>query len=207
VIKAGERAAAIAGMIDIRHAVREDSRDIARLFLISTDGLAEYIWSLAAEPGETVMETGARRYVRQGVVFSYENCLMAEKQGVTVGMAHSYEMTEDADSGGSGDPVMKPYGELEDYGSLYLSGMAVLEEHRNAGIGKALMGAVSRRARDLSLGRISLICFERNEGAMRLYRRLGFREIGRRAVVPHPALHYPDGDAVLLAREIAPPET
>lgn len=193
-------------MIDIRQAAREDSRNIARLFLISSDGLAEYIWSLAAEPGETAIETGARRYARQGVAFSFENCLMAETQGVTVGLAHSYEMTEDADSAGTSDPVLKPYSELEDYGSLYLSGMAVVEGQRNAGIGKALMGAVSRRARDLSLGRISLICFERNEGAMRLYLRLGFRELGRRPVVPHPALHYQDGDAVLLARIIAPPE-
>jgi ribosomal protein S18 acetylase RimI-like enzyme len=193
-------------MIDIRQAVREGSRNIARLFLISSDCLAEYIWSLAAEPGETAIEAGARRYARQGVAFSFENCLMAETQGVTVGMAHSYEMTEDADSGGTSDPVLKPYCKLEDYGSLYLSGMAVVEGQRNAGIGKALMGAVSRRARDLSLGRISLICFERNEGAMRLYRRLGFRELGRRPVVSHTAPHYRDGDAVLLARKIAPPE-
>ncbi len=63
------------------------------------------------------------------------------------------------------------------------------------------MAAVNRRARELALPRISLICFERNEGATRLYRRLGFRKIDRRALVPHPALHYQDGDAVLLARE------
>jgi hypothetical protein len=46
-----------------------------------------------------------------------------------------------------------------------------------------------------------LICFERNEGAMRLYRRLAFAEIARRTVVVHPALHYHEGDAVLLTRE------
>ena len=32
-------------MIDFRKAVKEDSTDIARLFLVSSDGLAEYIWS------------------------------------------------------------------------------------------------------------------------------------------------------------------
>ena len=188
-------------MIDFRQAVKEDSTDIARLFLISSDGLAEYIWSKVAGPAETVLEAGARRYARGGVDFSHENCLIAEKEGVTVGMAHSFEMERDADADGISDPVLKPYGELEDYGSLYLSGLAVVEGHRNEGIGKALMEAVNLRAQALSLGRISLICFERNEGAMRLYRRLGFRELGRRAVVPHPALHYQDGDAVLLARE------
>ncbi len=194
-------------MIHIRQAVKEDSAEIAGLFLISSDGLAEYIWSRVAGPGETVIEAGARRYARQGIAFSYENCLIAEREGDTVGMAHSFGTEEDPDAEPESDPVLKPYGELEDYGSLYLSGMAVVEQYRNAGIGAALMEAVNGRARGLSLRRISLICFERNVGAMRLYRKLGFRELDRRAVVPHPALHYQDGDAVLLARECSPPES
>ena len=32
--------------------------------------------------------------------------------------------------------------------------------------------------------RLSLICLEQNQGAMRLYSRLGFREIDRRPLVP-----------------------
>jgi len=188
----------------IRRASKEDSADIARLFLISSDGLAEYIWCRVAEPGETVAEAGARRYAREGVAFSYENCLIAELDGATVGMAHGYPMEDDPNAQPETDPVLEPYSRLEDYGSLYLSGIAVVERCRNAGIGMALMQAVNRRTQDLSLPRVSLICFERNEGAMRLYRRLGFRELDRRAVVPHPTLHYPDGDAVLLARETWP---
>jgi GNAT superfamily N-acetyltransferase len=193
-------------MIDIRQAMKEDSTDIARLFLASSDGLAEYIWSKVAEPGETVIETGARRYAREGVAFSYENCLIAEQDGAAVGMAHSFHMEEDPDAEPESDPVLKPYSELEDFGSLYLSGVAVFEQHRNAGIGMALMGAVNQRARDISLPRVSLICFERNEGAIGLYQRLGFRELDRRAVVPHSTLHYHDGDAVLFARESYSPE-
>lgn len=188
-------------MIQIRQAVMEDSPDIARLFLISSDGLAEYIWSLIAEQGETVAEAGARRYAREGVAFSFENCLIAELDGRTVGMAHSFPMEADPDAEPESDPVLKPYSELEDYGSLYLSGLAIVEGNRNAGIGTRLMEAVNRQAKAQSVPRISLICFEQNEGAMRLYQRLGFREFDRRPVVPHPCLHYHDGDAVLLARE------
>jgi ribosomal protein S18 acetylase RimI-like enzyme len=99
------------------------------------------------------------------------------------------------------DPALKPYSQLEDDGGLYLSGLTVVERHRNAGIGKAQMEAVNQRAKDFSLACIRLICFERNEGAMRLYRRLAFAEIARRTVVAHPALHYHEGDAVLLTRE------
>ena len=188
-------------MINFRQALKEDSADIASLFLISSDGLAEYIWSKIAEPSETVLEAGTRRYGREDVAFSYENCLIAEQDGATVGMAHSFEEVEDPDSEPSSDPVLKPFSELEDYGSLYLSGLAVVEKHRNAGIGLALLEAVKQRAKDLSLPRTSLIVFERNEGALRLYQRLGYRELDRRRVVPHSTLRYRDGDVLLLARE------
>ncbi len=189
-------------MLEIRPAVRDDSPAIARLFLVASDGLAAYIWAGLAQPGETLESAGARRYAREGVAFSYENCLVAESEGTVVGMANSFPMEEDPDAQPVSDPVLRPYSELEDYGSLYLSGLAVVEGQRGAGVGTALMEAVNRRAGALSLPRISLICFERNEGAMRLYRRLGFKELDRRPLVPHPALHYPDGDAVLLARAV-----
>jgi len=34
---------------------------------------------------------------------------------------------------------------------------------------------------------------------LRLYQRLGFQELHRRPVVPHPFLHYREGAAILLA--------
>ena len=39
--------------VTIRRGKHEDSAMIAQLFLLSSDGLAEYIWSKIAEPGET----------------------------------------------------------------------------------------------------------------------------------------------------------
>jgi len=44
------------------------------------------------------------------------------------------------------------------------------------------------------------ICFERNEGAHRLYRCLGFQELDRRAVVPNSTLRYHDGDVMPFAK-------
>jgi len=189
-------------MVDVRKARKDDSTDIARLFLISSDGLAEYIWSRVAEPGESVIDAGARRYAREGVAFSYQNCLIAEQDGAVAGMAHCFPMEQDPGAEPESDPVLRPYSELEDYGSFYLSGLATFEPYRNRGIGAALMAAVNQRAKDLGLPRISLICFERNTGAMRLYQRLGFREKDRRPLVPHPSLHYQEGDAVLLVCDV-----
>jgi GNAT superfamily N-acetyltransferase len=188
-------------MITFRQATREDCTRIARLFMIASDGLAEYIWSRIEAPDLSLLEIGERRYAREDTAFSYQNCLVAEKDDTVIGMVHSFSMQKPAADGCSGevDPVLAPYTELEDYGSLYVSAVAVFHEHRGLGIGTRLLEEARRRARTLGLGRLSLICFEKNARAMCLYRRLGFRELHRRSVVPHPFLHYREGDAILLA--------
>jgi ribosomal protein S18 acetylase RimI-like enzyme len=184
-------------------ATRSDCAAIARLFLVSSDGLAAYIWSRMQQPGETLEEVGARRYAREGVPFSYENCLIAAQGNTAVGMLHAFAMERDADAQPETDPVLRPYSELEDYGSLYISGVALFPQHRGQGLGTRLLDAAAARAHELSLTRLSLICFEHNTRAMALYRRLGYVEIDRRPLVPHPTLKYRDGDAVLLARTLA----
>lgn len=169
--------------------------------MIASDGLAEYIWSRIDAPGLSLLEIGERRYARENTAFSYQNCLVAEKDGTVIGMVHSFPMHKPAADSGSGDidPVLAPYNELEDYGSLYVSAVAVFHEHRGFGIGTRLLEEARRRARTLGLDRLSLICFEKNARAMRLYQRLGFRELHRHSVVPHPFLHYREGNAILLA--------
>lgn len=187
-------------MTAIRPARAEDAAAIARLFLVSSDGLAAYIWGLLAAPGEPLEEVGRRRYARTGVAFSFENALVAEQDGAVIGMAHAYPIAagpRDA-PGEEPDPVLRPYAELEDPGSLYLAGLAVAEGARNRGLGTRLMDATEVRARALGLDRVSLICFAANEAALRFYRRRGYAETARRAIVPHPALRYRSGDAVLL---------
>ena len=189
-----------AGPVTIRPARREDSAAIAELFLISSDGLAAYIWSGLEEPGLSLIEIGAKRYDREGVPFSYQNCLVADAAGVVAGMAHCFEMPQS--DGVEADPVLRPYAELEDPGSLYISGIALYPQFRGAGLGTRLLEAAHDRARHLGLPRASLICFEQNAGAMRLYRRHGYEEVDRRALVPHPTLNYTEGDAVLMVKRL-----
>jgi ribosomal protein S18 acetylase RimI-like enzyme len=190
-------------MENLRAATSADCADIARLFLIASDGLAAYIWSRMDMPGLSLEEIGARRYAREGVAFSYQNCLIAEKDGAVAGMLHAYPMMRPEAPQPEDDPILRPYSELEDYGSLYISGIALYPRYRGRGLGTQLLDAAGRRAAVLGLPRLSLICFERNMRAMALYRRRGFREMDRRPLVPHPSLKYPDGDAVLLARRLA----
>jgi ribosomal protein S18 acetylase RimI-like enzyme len=64
------------------------------------------------------------------------------------------------------------------------------------------MARAHRQARENGYKPASLIAFERNVDAVRLYERLGYRIIDRRPVYPHPFLHYKDGDALLMAIDL-----
>ena len=190
--------------ITFRPATRADAPVIARLFQISSEGVADYAWMSLPDPefqGMEILDIGAKRFEREGVDISYQNCDIAEIDEEPVGMLHAYAMGSDVGHVPDDcDPILKPYMELEEPNSLYISGLAMFNEFRGLGAGTRLLDFAYRRARAESLKKISLICFAENEGAYRLYQREGFKDRLRRAVVPHPLIEH-GGDAVLMVRE------
>ena len=76
----------------LREADRSDVRNIAELVRLSSDGVADYVWCKLAEPGQLSSEVGARYYARRDTQISYQNCVMADVAGVSVGMGHSFEV-------------------------------------------------------------------------------------------------------------------
>jgi ribosomal protein S18 acetylase RimI-like enzyme len=190
--------------VTFRAATREDSRKIAELFRISSDGVVEYVWStLAPEyPGLEPLEIGAVRYAREEGNFSYTNCVVAEREREVVGQLCTYlvetgaEMTDEP-----ADPVLEPYERLEIPGTLYISSLAVFGEFRGMGLGTKMLSIARDQARESSLDALSLLVFEQNIGAVRLYQRNGFREVDRAPVVPHPLIHH-TGDVLLMAAEV-----
>lgn len=190
--------------VHIRPAMRHEARTIAKLFLISSDGLAAYVWQQLAGPDELLLAVGAKRYARDDIPCSYKNCLVAERAGRIIGMAHSVPIEEDLPDCYipelPEDPVLQPYKTLSSRNriSLFVSGLAVFPAARRQGIGSRLLDAVRERARSLDLDRLSLICFEPNEGACRLYKKQGFEVSARQPLVPHPLIHYGTGDALLM---------
>ena len=196
--------------IHIRPAMRHEARTIAKLFLISSDGLAAYVWQQLAGPEELLLAVGAKRYAQDDIPCSYKNCLVAERAGRIIGMAHCVAVEEDLPDCYipelPSDAVLQPYKELS-HGtapSLFVTGLAVFPAARRQGVGSLLLNAVRQRARDLDLDRLSLICFEPNDGACRLYRKEGFAISARRALVPHPLIHYAAGDALLMTAPVDP---
>lgn len=188
--------------ITLRPAIKSDCMTIAALYSISSDGVADYIWSTLAAPGEDILDVGRRRYEREDSVFSYNNCVVVEKDNKVIGMLVAFPMQTSDDSGDNDvDPVVAPYSKLECNNSYYICGMAVFPEHRGHGIGTQLLATAEQQAHAKGFDKLSLIVFKQNEGAKRLYERAGYHEIAREAVVPHPLIHY-TGDALLMVKEI-----
>jgi len=186
----------------MRPARKSDSRIIAELFEIASDGVASYVWSTlqADYPDLPLLEIGRLRYERERTPFSHQNCLLAEHEGEVRGMMHAYPVDAPTDpSPGEQpvDPVLKPYSELEAPGSLYIAGMAVLPEFRRQGLGARFLEAARERAQGLGLPELSLLCFAGNTGARRLYERTGFVVVDWRPVVPHPMIRH-TGDVLLM---------
>lgn len=184
-----------------RPAQRGDAREIARFFQITSEGGADYIWSLIAQPGEDLLEVGAARYAREGVNFSYENCLIAEHQGRVIGMMHSYVMRHDPHAEPVTDPVLAPYADMEIPDTLYISSLALDEGWRNQGLGATFLQAAQARCDALGLDGLSLIDYAANTGARRFYERHGFHIVKTCQITPHPLFRV-TGEAYLMSRPV-----
>ena len=187
-------------MLEYRAAKKEDCRIIAELYSISSDGVADYIWTKLAEDGENIHDVGQRRYENEDSVFSYKNCIVVEKDKKIIGMLVAFPMI--CDGSVSDDPVLAPYSRLEADNSFYICGVAVLPEYRGLGIGTELMQLAEQQAKIRKFNTLSLVVFEENEGAVRLYEKLGYKEIQREKIVPDPLIHY-TGDAVLMIKVLS----
>jgi ribosomal protein S18 acetylase RimI-like enzyme/heme-degrading monooxygenase HmoA len=189
-----------ASLGEIRPARKSECRHIAQFYRTSSGGVADYIWTKLAEPGEDPLDVGRRRYEREGTPFSYQNCRVVEKEGALIGMLVGFPLVVDSESVET-DPILAPYRVLEEDQSYYVCGLAVDAAHRRKGIGSALMTEADRICGSLGLQKLSLIVFDRNSAAKRLYARCGYVETRREAVVPHPLLRYA-GDACLMVKPL-----
>jgi len=189
-------------MLKFRPAGKSECLKIAELFSIASDGVADYIWTKYSEPEENIIDFGARRYESEDSVFSYRNCTVAEVDGEVAGILVAFSMYESGEVESDVDPVLAPYMKLEQPNSYYICAMALFPEYRGKGIGTRLLEIAEEQAKDNNLIQLSLIVFEQNEGAKKLYERHGYYEIKREPVVPHELIHH-TGDALLMVKNLS----
>ncbi len=193
----------------LRPGRREDAPTIAELVAVASDGVAMVEWTLdaALAPGRTPLDIGARTYAREDGNYSYRNTVVVEERGQVVGMLLSFPMPARPESERPAPPpydgsdVFAPYKYLEAPNTWYVCGIALRPDHRGLGLGTRLMQVARVQARERSYERLSLVVFEQNGQALRLYRQLGFEVVGRAPIVPHPLIHG-TGDALLMVAPV-----
>lgn len=188
----------------------EDCGKIAELFTIASDGVSNYIWSTmsADYPGLTLLEIGAQRYANPDGNFSYKNCIVAEKEGEVVGLLMTFpigesegeKVTEQPEDISDEPDVLAPYS-LEAPGTWYICAIALFPEFRGQGLGTQFINIALEQAKEHGFQEVSLLCFEQNTGALKLYQRNNFKIIDRVKVVPHEFIHH-TGDVLLMTAPV-----
>jgi ribosomal protein S18 acetylase RimI-like enzyme len=192
--------------MEIRRANVEDCRAIAELAMMAGEGIPGFFWEQARQAGEDVFDVGARNAASETANFSYRNAHVALIDDEIAGMLLAYRLPDAGDTEDLAEfpAFIRPLIELEHCvpGSFYINMLATYPQFRNRAVGSTLMGGADSLAAQAGCELISIQVFEQNTGALRLYQRLGYTIIERRAVVPHPCHPY-QGDVVLLTRPVA----
>src|ERR687897_1899004 len=139
--------------IQIRPANPADVAEITRIY---NEGIRDRVATL-----ETEERTPEERLAWLEARDERHPVLVAEKEGAVAGWGSLNAFNP-----------RPAYAHVADF-SIYVG-----QEARGAGVGKALLGALIDRARELGYHKLVLAAFPHNQAGMRLYTRFGFREVG-----------------------------
>lgn len=189
-----------------RWAAKSDGRAMAELIAIAGEGIPTFLWSQMAKEGQTPLDVGELRAMREEGGYSYKNAVLADIDG-PVAMLLAYPLPEptnqDRAEAAELPPLLRPLAELEHEapGSFYVNALAVRESQRGRGLGSALLDFAEDLARAKGCPQVSIQVFSQNEGAKRLYLRKGYRIADERPIVAHPCYPY-DDRALLLLKDV-----
>jgi len=191
--------------IRIVRAEKTDSRFIAQMIALSSDGIASLEWQQQADAtGVSALDIGAQTYASDHGDYSYRNCLVARNQrAAPVGMILAFPLTEANRSIDARPPPYRddefyaPYMYLEAIGSWYICGVAVILEYRGQEIGKALIERAIADGEQAGFSNTSLIAMAEKRPLIDFYQALGFQITRRAPVVEHPQIDA-RGEALLM---------
>jgi ribosomal protein S18 acetylase RimI-like enzyme len=165
----------------------EDGLRFARYLDTAAGGVFRFMLGGASE------RILASAFVAAGHDLSYEHVTFAELDGTVIGMTSDYSAIQHRNS--SDGPLVRAAGwhvfrmgivsmitarlfrfiDTIPDGDYYLQAIAVDENARGRGVGTSLFDRVEHRARAAGCERLTLDVAIENEGARRLYERLGLR--------------------------------
>ena len=190
----------------IRPARVDDAPAVADLHLLAGGGIFEFLFDDIEDcpDARTLMQTWVPA---DAGALSWRNTSVAELAGSVIGQV---TCLPDADGSARDFPpfvpadrveLVRPFGEAREDGSWMISTIAVGEQGRGRGIGRALIETAAQRGRTADFTRISLRVFADNLPARRLYETAGFTITRIFNFSEHPRLPH-TGGAVLMGRDL-----
>lgn len=170
--------------LTFRSATPDDALFIARGF---------HMAMLYDDASEEQIENFARHIcIREDVLYSWRNTLLAELEGTPVGMLTAYDGRHYPDMRHCTMALVREhlgveFPGMEDEattGEYYLDSLAVMPSHRGKGIGRELLRRGIAQGQALGLN-ITLAVEPSNDRAKSLYRSLGFRPCGSLYIFGH----------------------
>ncbi|MCB1489679.1 MAG: GNAT family N-acetyltransferase [Bauldia sp.] len=187
----------------VRPARFQDATHLAALVDIAGEGLATYFWGQMAGIGQSPFEIGRIRAQRDEGAFTWRNAHVAEVDGEVAGALIGYRIADDAADEDLSEmsEIVRPLAELEALapGHWYVNVLAVFPEFRGRGIGTVLLARADEIGRRDAPAGMAIIVAGDNEGAVRLYQKVGYRIVARRPVFPFPG-NRRGGDWLLLTK-------
>ena len=192
--------------LSTRPARKSDASEIALLVNIAVHGGIARGWAAdkAAAGTYDPIEVGRREMMRDDTEFGWRSATMAEVEGEVVGMLLGYRKPD------AFEPVsetvtgfMRPIEELEAEasGRWFASMLGVHVGWRGRGVGSALLGVADARRVETSAAGLALIVEDANEGARKLYERLGYAVGSRRKMVTFAGSGAAGEDWLLMVKE------
>lgn len=182
-------------------------------------------------PGLTPIEIGTLRYANEQSLFGYKNCVVVEQNNQVISMMVTFATEPEAVPGIAENQlevnrsevnrpevnqsevnqsevkstaeeldVLAPYN-LEAPDTWYICALALFPDFRGQGVGSQFLSIAHQQAAERNFSELSLLCFEQNTGALKLYERNGFKVIARTPVVPHPLIRH-TGDLLLMTTPV-----
>lgn len=169
----------------VRRAVPADAPAIASLVNMASEGIAHYVWDLMAAPGQGPWEVGKEQVLSDSPPFTHRNALVVAADEDVVACMISFPTKSESHDTEALPPIVVPLLELEAEatGSWFVNFLAVIPSHRGRGLGERLLAVADENARREKLRGCSLVVSDTNSGALRLYRRCGYREEARREMI------------------------
>lgn len=193
--------------ISYRHATSEDSAAVASYICLAGDGLYEFLLDDLI-PGFTCREILKWTVGVMGSPLSYKNCFVAvDTDNNQIAGAinlfpaddlreHSHELINTKRW-----HFLEPVFKLQDWGSLFINGLAVGGKWRQCGIGGRLLEHAYERAKSDGYDRVSLHVWSENLNAISFYEKRGFTIMDKVALPPHPEFAARSG-SILMHRKI-----